>query len=71
MIDYEYKEKSNKNTVTRRAVDLATDYEMDNFERGELLGCVERVPEVAPISQTDFGGKAVCGIRGGMAFAEV
>ena len=71
LIDYEYKEKSNKNTVTRRAVSLATDYEMENFERGELLGCVERVSEVAPISQTDFGGKSICGIRGGVAFAEV
>ena len=40
LIDYEYKEKSNKNTVTRRAVSLATDYEMENFERGNSLECI-------------------------------
>ena len=51
--------------VTRKGISLATDYEMENFERGTLLGCIERIPEVAPISQTDLGGKAICGIRGG------
>ena len=58
--------------MTKRAIGLSTDYEMQNFERGEILGgCIERVEEVAPISQTNLGGNSICGIRGGKSFAEV
>ena len=72
MIDYEYTKKEGKSTNTYRSTTVVTDYEMANFERGEILGgCIERIREIAPVSQTYFGGKTICGKRGGMPFAEV
>ena len=53
------------------AVGIASSWEMDNFKRGYDNECTDTIPEVPAISQTDFGGKSICGIRGGQSFAEV
>ena len=47
------------------AVGIASSWEMDNFKRGYDNECTDTIPEVPAISQTDFGGKSICGIRGG------
>ena len=44
---------------------------MDNFIRGSDEVCRLSIAEVNPISQTDFGGKSICGVRGGKSFSEV
>ena len=70
MIDYEYSKKEGRTTRTVRSTTIASDYEMANFERGEILGgCIERVEEIAPVSQAYFGGRTICGKRGGKEFA--
>ena len=74
---------SNKNgksctlDVTERT-GVANLYEIDHFYRDVVgkcksvgVACSEKIPAIAPVSQTDFGGKIVCGIRGGDSFSKV
>ena len=51
------------------ATKIATTYEMDNFIDGTDEVCRTSIAEVNPISQTDFGGKSICGVRGGKSFS--
>ena len=72
LVDYQesvYQGGKYKGSVPRTGI--ATTYEMDNFRRGSDEVCRLSIAEVNPISQTDFGGKSVCGVRGGLSFSEV
>ena len=71
MIDYETSEKRGKNSVTVRYQGIASKFEVENFKRGTLLEVLDSILEVAPVAQTNFGGKTICGRGGGMTFAEV
>ena len=70
LVSYQWLKKGKVGVVTQSDTVVSTE-EMENFERGEIIECKEKIEAIDAVNQTSFGGRTICGQRGGEPFSSV